>query len=417
MSIKVSEIVDAAVAPAEPSRGGPTQAPPRRGRSAMLAVPIVVVGTLAISLNLAAPAHAVVLKKSVNPKSAEATAVGAVSASATTGAAATLAVPSEYRVMDGDTVSAIAARFGISGATVLSLNGLDAAALIFPGQVLNLTASGPVAPAAATGDGSAHIVQAGDTIGVIAAANGLSTAAVLEANGLQPGSVIYPGQSVMIPGSMAASIVPAGFITPMAPITTAASTEYTIASGDTISAVAARAGTSVQDLLDANGLGWSSMIFPGQVLTIPATAPVTARPDRVTPMTSEMQGNAEIIISIGRSIGVSDYGIIVSLAAAAQESGLRNLEYGDRDSLGLFQQRPSAGWGSPDQLRDPVRATLAFLGGAHNPNSGITRGLLDIPGWESMSVTDAAQSVQISAYPTHYAKWETSARAWLAQLG
>ena len=107
---------------------------------------------------------------------------------------------------------------------------------------------------------------------------------------------------------------------------------------------------------------------------------------------------------------------MIALAAAAQESTLRNLNYGDRDSLGLFQQRPSTGWGTPAQVTDPTYASRLFFGGPSNPNRGVTRGLLDIPGWQSMTVTRAAQAVQLSAYPTAYAKWETSARAWLAQL-
>ena len=148
----------------------------------------------------------------------------------------------------------------------------------------------------------------------------------------------------------------------------------------------------------------------------PAPA-VSVQPGRVVALTDEMRANAALIIRIGREQGVPDQGIVVALAAAAQESGLRNVRYGDRDSLGLFQQRPSTGWGTPAQVLDPVRATKAFYGGSGNPNAGRTRGLLDIPGWSRMSVTQAAQAVQISAFPTAYAKWETSARAWLAQLG
>jgi hypothetical protein len=99
-----------------------------------------------------------------------------------------------------------------------------------------------------------------------------------------------------------------------------------------------------------------------------------------------------------------------------QESSLRNIDYGDRDSLGLFQQRPSTGWGSADQLLTPSHAARLFFGGPSNPNTGVTRGLLDIRGWQSMSVTAAAQAVQISAYPEAYAKWESSARSWLAAI-
>ena len=96
---------------------------------------------------------------------------------------------------------------------------------------------------------------------------------------------------------------------------------------------------------------------------------------------------------------------------------MRNVHHGDQDSLGLFQQRPSEGWGTPEEVLDPVRATTAFYGGAANPNPGRTSGLLDIVGWEGMSVTQAAQAVQLSARPDHYAKWEASARAWLSELG
>ena len=91
---------------------------------------------------------------------------------------------------------------------------------------------------------------------------------------------------------------------------------------------------------------------------------------------------------------------------------MRNLSWGDRDSVGLFQQRPSQGWGTPEQLQDPAYAARLFYVG----NEGYTRGLLDIRGWQSMTVTQAAQAVQISAYPDHYAKWETSAWAWLYEL-
>ena len=386
----------------------------------MLTVPIVLVSTLAISLNLAAPAQAHALaKKPLKSKFAEATPVLSVAA-----VAAAQVAPAEYAVVDGDTVSGIAARFGLSTGAVLALNGLDSRALIFAGQVLTLTqaappAAAPTGPAASVGS---YVVQSGDTISGIAAASGLKTADVLGANGLTSSSVIYPGQVVLL--AAAPAMESAVYVAPVA----AVATTHTIASGETITAVANAAGLSVQAVLDANGLGWSSIIYPGQVLTLPVTAPpasvvasaapiTVATAGVVTPMSEEMRLNAQTIVSVGRGAGVNDAGLVVALAAAAQESGLRNVDYGDRDSLGLFQQRPSAGWGSPEQVMDPVRASLAFFGGASNPNPDVTRGLLDIPGWESMSVTQAAQAVQISAYPDYYAKWETSARAWLSQIG
>jgi murein DD-endopeptidase MepM/ murein hydrolase activator NlpD len=99
-----------------------------------------------------------------------------------------------------------------------------------------------------------------------------------------------------------------------------------------------------------------------------------------------------------------------------QESSLRNLDYGDRDSLGLFQQRPSTGWGTPAQVTDPVYAAQAFYGGPIGPNNGEPPGLLDIDGWQDMALTDAAQAVQRSAYPQAYARWEASSGRWLAGL-
>jgi hypothetical protein len=136
----------------------------------------------------------------------------------------------------------------------------------------------------------------------------------------------------------------------------------------------------------------------------------------ITPLNDERRGNAQIIVSMGRELGVPDYGIVIALATAMQESSLRNIQWGDRDSLGLYQQRPSTGWGSAEQIMDPAYSTRLFFGGPSNPNKGFTRGLLDISGWSTMALTDAAQRVQISAYPKAYAKWEASAWAWLYEL-
>jgi len=133
-------------------------------------------------------------------------------------------------------------------------------------------------------------------------------------------------------------------------------------------------------------------------------------------LSAEQRQNAATIVAVGRSLGVPDRGIVVALAAAMQESSLRNLPHGDRDSVGLFQQRPSQGWGSAAKLQDPAHATALFFGGRNNPNAGKTRGLLDVPGWSSMSITDAAQAVQLSAYPKAYATWASAAEGWLATL-
>jgi murein DD-endopeptidase MepM/ murein hydrolase activator NlpD len=119
---------------------------------------------------------------------------------------------------------------------------------------------------------------------------------------------------------------------------------------------------------------------------------------------------ARDVIEVGKSLEVEPRGWVVALAAGMQESGLRPLPYGDRDSLGVFQQRTS--WGTAAQRLNPVIAARMFFTGGH----GGQRGLLDIPGWQQMPVTEAAQAVQVSAYPDAYAKWEPLAVAIIDQV-
>ena len=129
--------------------------------------------------------------------------------------------------------------------------------------------------------------------------------------------------------------------------------------------------------------------------------------DLTVELTPEQAENAALIAAIGVRRGLPARAVSIALATAYQESGLRNLTTGDRDSLGLFQQRPSQGWGDKATLQDPSAATKLFFRG----NAGKTRGLLSVPGWSSMQLTDAAQAVQVSAYPGEYAKWEQTASA------
>ncbi len=123
----------------------------------------------------------------------------------------------------------------------------------------------------------------------------------------------------------------------------------------------------------------------------------------VNQLNEQQIGNARLIIGVGLGGGFDDRAIRIALMTALQESSLRNLDSGDRDSVGLFQQRPSQGWGEPEQLTDPVYAAKAFYGinpEVENP------GLDQIEGWNTMSPTEAAQSVQRSALPDAYEQWE-----------
>jgi hypothetical protein len=116
-------------------------------------------------------------------------------------------------------------------------------------------------------------------------------------------------------------------------------------------------------------------------------------------LSQEQAANATTIAAIGHQMGLPNHAVTIALAAALQESNLRNLSYGDRDSLGLFQQRPSQGWGTPAQLTTPSYAASAFY-----------KELVKVHGWQTMAVTDAAQAVQRSASGQAYAKWEDEAR-------
>lgn len=436
--------------------------PSTLAKSAKHTLPVLLVGSIAMSLNLTSPVDVTPLKRDDKPKDSNEQLRNAVAAAMnsaanerapsemiTTVSAGVLAqattAPATYRVVSGDTVSAIAARFGLSTASVLALNGLGWKSLIFPGQVLTLTntpVSPPVsAPPAVQPPTSAtltnYTITRGDTISAVASRFGVSTQSVLTANQLGWSTIIYPGQRIVIPVKAVPNTPPPApttptpvtppivDLTPVVSTTPVADTPapqpqhtiYLIRSGDTVTSIAAAFGVSIQAVLDANGVNRSSIIYAGRTLNIPGATTVPAGLGTpVTPLTTEMATNARTIIAVGSSLGVSDYGLVIALAAAMQESSLRNLNYGDLDSLGLFQQRPSTGWGTPAQVTDPVYASRLFFGGPNNPNKGYTRGLLDIPGWQSMSVTRAAQAVQISGHPNAYAKWEASARAWLSQL-
>jgi len=126
---------------------------------------------------------------------------------------------------------------------------------------------------------------------------------------------------------------------------------------------------------------------------------------------SEQWQVARDIIKAGQSDQVPSRGWVVALAAAYQESGLRPLPYGDRDSLGVFQQR--AAWGPASVRMDPYESAHMFFTGGR----GGQPGLLDVANWQQMPVTVAAQAVQVSAYPDAYAAWEPLAVQLVAAIG
>ena len=121
--------------------------------------------------------------------------------------------------------------------------------------------------------------------------------------------------------------------------------------------------------------------------------------------TPEQSANAATISAVGTKLGLAPHAATIALATALQESKLRNLEGGDRDSIGLFQQRPSQGWGTPAQLGDPVYAATAFY-----------EKLEKLPNWETLPITEAAQAIQRSGAPDAYAQWESQSRLMASVL-
>lgn len=121
--------------------------------------------------------------------------------------------------------------------------------------------------------------------------------------------------------------------------------------------------------------------------------------------TPEQAVNAATITAVGTGRGLPERAVAIALATALQESGLRNITHGDRDSLGLFQQRPSQGWGTEKQIMDPTYAAGEFY-----------EHLVKVDGYTKLPLTEAAQRVQRSGYPEAYAKHEPDATVLAAAL-
>lgn len=147
-------------------------------------------------------------------------------------------------------------------------------------------------------------------------------------------------------------------------------------------------------------------------------------------LTAKQMSNAALIVQVGQSMKVPQQGLQIALMVAFQESKIKNLanpnvagseaypndgDGHDHDSLDAFQQR--ANWGSVAERMDPTYAARAFFGGPTGPNHGSPRGLLDVPGWQQMTPGQAAQTVQVSAYPDAYDQWVSAAQSVLAGTG
>ncbi|MFJ6283715.1 LysM peptidoglycan-binding domain-containing protein [Pseudarthrobacter oxydans] len=387
------------------------------------ALPAVVLSSLALAQPAAAeqPVRAIPGTLAAAMKAQAATATAAIIPAASVSTAIPSAfrpaqpqAPAEYTIARGDTISAIAGKFGLSTAEVLKLNNLQANTIIYPGQKIKLSGSAaapgapsaapaPAAPASAPAGGATYTVKPGDTLGAIAARHNVGLADVFSWNNLNMRSVIYPGQKIKVgagdaapaPAAAPASSGLASTSAPAAPAAPA-SGSYTVKAGDTLSAIASRHGVKLSELLSANRLGMTSVIYPGNKLAIPGANGQPAAPQpaaSVTPLVpssflgfsypaavvssanenkallnaSPVPSRAEmrnIVADTARRMGVEPS---LALAFAHQESGFDQRAVSPANAIGTMQVIPTSGqWAS-----DLVGRKLNLLDPYDNATAGV----------------------------------------------
>ncbi|WP_314192598.1 LysM peptidoglycan-binding domain-containing protein [uncultured Arthrobacter sp.] len=300
--------------------------------------------------------------------------------------------PTAHTVVRGDTVSGIAGRYGLSTTAVLKLNNLKSNSVIYPGQRIKLKAA--AAPAARTAAAPAstaartYTVKSGDTLGGIAGRHGVRLSQVLSWNGLKVTSIIYPGQKIRLGAGTAVAAAPARSAAPAA----TRSASYVIKSGDTLSGIAARHGVKLADILSANRLKVTSIIYPGQKLAIPGKAAVQPA-SSVTPLVpSSFLGYtypAAVVSSANKNKALLNASPVPSLAQmqsivadtarrmgvdpalaqafAYQESGFNQRAVSPANAIGTMQVIPSSGeWAS-----DLVGRKLNLLDPYDNATAGV----------------------------------------------
>ncbi len=349
---------------------------------------------------------------SANPRTAAirrvATGTGAtlVLTAAAVGAATPAHAEAHYTVQRGDTVSHIAARAGVSVASIAAANALANPSYIRIGQVLTIPGRAAATPGPAPAPAQAPVpttstytVRSGDTLTGIAARLHTTVAVLASANSLRNPSFIRVGQVLAVPGAAPApaaapASVPAAAPAPVAagaspaalPTTITTRTSYTVARGDTLSGIAARYGTTVAALQSANGLRSANFIRIGQVLSVPVTATATplvgnsfagrtypavvvaaANANRATllaigvPTKDQMRG---LVVTTAKAMGVDP---ALALAVAYQESGFDQSQVSPANAIGTMQVIPSSGqWAS-----DLVGRQLNLLDPRDNVTAGV----------------------------------------------
>ena len=209
-------------------------------------------------------------------------------------------------------------------------------------------------------------------------------------------SVVFLGAALALGGVANAGAAGAAPSSPPASVTVAAARHVA-------SAQPVNAWRAVMDA--AAGRPSAAGLAPNQRL-LPAAV---SGPQATMPMTPDRLANATTIVRQAMDKHMGLRSAVIAVATAMQESTLQNLQYGTYDSLGLFQQRPSAGWGTPAQVTDPVYASDAFL-------NALRQYQASNPGWATQPLWQAAQGVQNSGFPYAYAKWEVQAAQVVAGI-
>ncbi|MBP2414992.1 LysM repeat protein [Arthrobacter stackebrandtii] len=310
-----------------------------------------------------------------------------------------------HTVAAGETVSGIAAGYGVSTGSVLERNNMAASDIIHPGQLLQISGTAPAAqPDAGAGraPSNEYIVKAGDTLSGIAASQGTSLESLYSLNGLNHSSVIHPGQAVKFGASPAAPAPAAASEKTPAPSGTA----YVIKAGDTLSSIAAAHNVSLGALVAANNADANATIYPGKTLQIPGvsaaasnitpitavpeTAPVELTPEQQVPSTflhytypqavvndanrnklallsapsPNQEQMKEMVARTAASMGVDP---ALAMAFAMQESGFNHQSVSPANAIGTMQVIPDAG----DWASGLVGRTLNLLDPQDNVTAGV----------------------------------------------
>jgi hypothetical protein len=326
-----------------------------------------------------------------------------------------------------------------------------AAALLGAGTAsaaaLSTAAHAPSAPAAVTRTATAHqaasaqlspVSQKAISAAVASAGQAVKRAAAAELApaGLAPVKSAAPvapvknvaaaeSASPLVPVSHAAAAESASPLAPVtnaatvkttAPVTKAAPVKSAAPAATTAPAPAAAVGGTAKPAAP-QAESWSQIqqtvarqTNPSEPAAVNQLQPVgTAGPQAWMPISPAQQANATTIVQQALARGMGVRSAVIAVATSMQESQLQNLSYGDSDSLGLFQQRPSMGWGTAQQILTPQFAADAFL-------TALAQQQASTPGWVHQPLWTTAQSVQKSGFPVAYAKWETQAVQLVRQI-